>query len=73
MYMSNLTFSGRVSTLKRIRPKQSTKTIAKDEHNMVIGCLATHVPYLLKIICKNKSKIHSALTDVLIILPELLT
>ena len=43
----NHTFSGRVSTLKRIRPKQSTRTIANDEHKTKVGCLATHVPYLL--------------------------
>lgn len=44
---TNHTFSGRVSTLKRIRPKQSKRTIANDEHKTKVGFLATHVPYFL--------------------------
>lgn len=47
LYAPNHTFSGRVSTLKRTRPKQSTRTIANDEHKTKVGFLATHVPYLL--------------------------
>lgn len=41
------TFSGRVSTLKRIRPKQSIRTTANDIHSTRLGFLATHVPYCL--------------------------
>lgn len=47
--MCQPTFSGLVSTLKRIRPKQRMKTIPKDEHNTKMGFLATQVPYFLNI------------------------
>jgi len=42
------TFSGRVSTLNRIKPKQRASTIAKDEKSTTAGLLATHAPYFLK-------------------------
>lgn len=42
-----ITFSGRVSTLKRMRPTQSTRTMAKEVHSTSIGFLATRVPYIL--------------------------
>lgn len=42
------TFSGLVSTLKRNKPKQSTRTMINDEHNTRAGFLATQVPYFLK-------------------------
>lgn len=41
------TFSGFVSTLKRIKPKQGIKTIIKDKINTRAGFSATHVPYFL--------------------------
>lgn len=42
------TFSGFISTSKRIRPMQSIRTIANDKNNNRIGFLATNDPYLLK-------------------------
>ena len=42
------TFSGRVSTLKRNKPKQRIRTMAIEEHNTRMGFLATHSPYLLQ-------------------------
>lgn len=49
-----LTFSGRVSTLNRIRPRQSRRTTARDEDKTVIGFLATYDPYFLIHICKHE-------------------
>lgn len=41
------TFSGLVSTLKRIKPKHGIKTTINDKINTRAGFSATHVPYFL--------------------------
>lgn len=60
----NVTFSGRVSTSKRIRPKQSRRTKAIDKLNTRVGFLATHFPYFLSTNMFQQVKIHSAWNDV---------
>lgn len=50
------TFSGRVSTLNRIRPRQSRRTIATDEERIIIGFLATYDPYFLITLVKKGQK-----------------
>ena len=52
-----VTFSGRVSTLNRIRPRQSRRTIARDDNKTVIGLLATYNPYFLIKFAKMRSDI----------------
>jgi hypothetical protein len=46
--MTTDTFSGWVSTLKQIRPKQSRITNANEEQSTRVGFLATQIPYLLE-------------------------